>query len=55
MSSVLHWNRFSQKKLSKNQKNKLIAEFEKEMKATAKLFEFEHVALLRGKIEELKK
>ena len=31
-----------QKKLSKSQKNKLIAELEKEMKAAAKLLEFEH-------------
>lgn len=44
-----------QKKLSKNQKNKLIAELEKEMKAAAKLLEFEHAAFLRDKIEELKK
>ncbi len=44
-----------QKKLSKSQKNKLIAELEKEMKAAAKLLEFEHAAFLRDKIEELKK
>ena len=43
------------KKLSKSQKNKLIAELEKEMKAAAKLLEFEHAAFLRDKIEELKK
>ena len=44
-----------QKKLSKSQKNKLIAELEKEMKAAAKLLKFEHAAFLRDKIEELKK
>ena len=44
-----------QKKLSKSQKNKLIAELEKEMKVAAKLLEFEHAAFLRNKIEELKK
>ena len=44
-----------QKKLSKSQKNKLIAELKKEMKAAAKLLEFEHAAFLRDKIEELKK
>ena len=44
-----------QKKLSKSQKNKLIADLEKEMKAAAKLLEFEHAAFLRDKIEELKK
>ncbi len=43
-----------QKKLNKTQKEQLILELEKEMKAAAKLLEFEHAAFLRDKIEELK-
>lgn len=42
------------KKLSKNQKEQLILELEKEMKAAAKLLEFEHAAFLRDKITELR-
>lgn len=43
------------KKLSKKQKDALILELEREMKAAAKLLEFEHAAFLRDKIEELRK
>lgn len=43
------------KKLSKKQKDALILELEQEMKAAAKLLEFEHAAFLRDKIEELRK
>ncbi len=43
------------KKLSQKQKNALILELEREMKAAAKLLEFEHAAFLRNKIEELRK
>lgn len=43
------------KKLSKQQKDALILELEREMKAAAKLLEFEHAAFLRDKIEELRK
>ncbi len=48
-------NEKTQKKLSRSQKDKLILELEKEMKAAAKLLEFEHAAFLRDKIEELRK
>ena len=43
------------KKLSESQKSALILELEREMKAAAKLLEFEHAAFLRNKIEELRK
>lgn len=43
------------KKLSKSQRDALILELEREMKAAAKLLEFEHAAFLRNKIEELRK
>lgn len=43
------------KKLTKSQKDALILELEREMKAAAKLLEFEHAAFLRNKIEELRK
>lgn len=43
------------KKLSQKQKDALILELEREMKAAAKLLEFEHAAFLRNKIEELRK
>lgn len=55
ISSSEKTNEKIQKKLSKTQKNQIIAELEKEMKAAAKLLEFEHAAFLRDKIEELKK
>lgn len=42
------------KKLSKSQKEQLILKLEKEMKAAAKLLEFEHAAFLRDKITELR-
>ncbi len=38
------------KKLTQNEKNKLINELTKEMKAAAKLLEFEHAAAIRDKI-----
>lgn len=43
------------KKLNQKQKDALILELEREMKAAAKLLEFEHAAFLRNKIEELRK
>ena len=46
--------RFSNRKLSKQEKNKLIEELTKEMKAAAKLLEFEHAAYIRDKINKLK-
>ncbi len=42
------------KKLSRAEKSKLIDELTKEMKAAAKILEFEHAAYLRDKIEKLK-
>lgn len=42
------------KKLTQNEKNKLINELTKEMKAAAKLLEFEHAAAIRDKINLLK-
>ncbi len=44
----------SSKYLSKAEKYKLIEELTKEMKAAAKILEFEHAAYLRDKIEKLK-
>ena len=44
----------SSKRLSKAEKYKLIEELTKEMKAAAKILEFEHAAYLRDKIEKLK-
>ncbi len=43
----------SKTKLSKAEREKLIAQLTKEMKAAAKLLEFEHAAYLRDKIKEL--
>ncbi len=44
-------NKFNEnKKLTQNEKNKLINELTKEMKAAAKLLEFEHAAAIRDKI-----
>lgn len=43
------------RQMSRPEKEKLIASLTKEMKAAAKLLEFEHAAYLRDKIEELKK
>ena len=42
------------KRLSKEEKHKLIESLTKEMKAAAKLLEFEHAAYLRDKINKLK-
>ena len=42
------------KRLSKAEKYKLVEELTKEMKAAAKILEFEHAAYLRDKIEKLK-
>ena len=44
----------SKKRLSRADKIKLIDELTKEMKAAAKILEFEHAAYLRDKIEKLK-
>lgn len=45
---------FSNRKLTKGEKKKLIEELTKEMKAAAKLLEFEHAAYIRDKINKLK-
>ena len=45
----------SKKKLTKAEREKLIEQLTKEMKAAAKLLEFEHAAYLRDKIKELEK
>lgn len=45
---------FSSRKLTKGEKKKLIEELTKEMKAAAKLLEFEHAAYIRDKINKLK-
>ena len=42
------------KKMSRNEKDKLIIRLTEEMKAAAKILEFEHAAYLRDKIEKLK-
>ena len=42
------------KKLSRSEKEKLIIRLTEEMKAAAKILEFEHAAYLRDKIEKLK-
>ena len=44
----------SKKRLSRAEKIKLIEELTKEMKAAAKILEFEHAAYLRDKIEKLR-
>ena len=44
----------SAKKLNKAQKQQLIESLTKEMKAAAKLLEFEHAAYLRDKIKKLR-
>ena len=41
------------KKLSRQERTELIAKLKTEMKAAAKLLEFEHAAYLRDKIKEL--
>lgn len=45
---------FISRKLTKGEKKKLIEELTKEMKAAAKLLEFEHAAYIRDKINKLK-
>ena len=45
---------FNSKKLTKGEKKKLIEQLTKEMKAAAKLLEFEHAAYIRDKINKLK-
>ena len=45
---------FNSRKLTKSEKKKLIEELTKEMKAAAKLLEFEHAAYIRDKINKLK-
>ncbi len=44
----------SRKNSAKAKKEQLILKLEKEMKAAAKLLEFEHAAFLRDKIAELR-
>lgn len=44
----------SKKKLTRAEREKLIEQLTKEMKAAAKLLEFEHAALLRDKIKKLR-
>lgn len=44
----------SKKKLTKAEREKLIEQLTKEMKAAAKILEFEHAALLRDKIKKLR-
>ena len=41
------------KRLSRRERMALIARLEKEMKAAAKIMEFEHAAYLRDRIKEL--
>ena len=55
ISSYEETDKKVKKKLTKTQRESLILELEKEMKAAAKLLEFEHAAFLRDKIKELKK
>lgn len=45
---------FNSRKLTKSEKKNLIEELTKEMKAAAKLLEFEHAAYIRDKINKLK-
>ena len=44
----------AKKKMSKKEKDELIAKLTAQMKEAAKLLEFEHAAYLRDKINELK-
>lgn len=46
--------RIDKKRLSEHEKQELIAKLSKEMKAAAKLLEFEHAAYLRDQIQKLK-
>ena len=54
ISSKTDVDNIADKKLSKKDKLVLIEKLTKEMKAAAKLLEFEHAAFLRDKIEKLK-
>ena len=45
----------SKLKLNKKEAMKLISDLTKEMKAAAKILEFEHAAVIRDKIEKIKK
>ncbi len=46
--------RITKKRFSANEKNRLIEKLTKEMRAAAKLLEFEHAAYLRDQIEKIK-
>ncbi len=46
--------KFSNKKLTKNEREKIIAKLTAEMKQASKMLEFEHAAYLRDKIRELR-
>ena len=46
--------RIAKKRLSQNDKNQLVEKLTKEMRAAAKLLEFEHAAYLRDQIEKIK-
>ena len=46
--------KIAKKRLSQNDKNQLIEKLTKEMRAAAKLLEFEHAAYLRDQIEKIK-
>ena len=47
-------DKLGKKRMSRDEKQKLIARLTEEMKAAAKILEFEHAAYLRDKIEKLK-
>lgn len=53
-SKESHEERKNKKPLTKAEKQELIISLTKEMKAAAKLLEFEHAAYLRDKIKKLK-
>lgn len=55
ISSKESTEKATSRKLTKLERQKLIDQLQKEMKAAAKLLEFEHAAYLRDKIDELKK
>jgi excinuclease ABC subunit B len=46
--------KIAKKRFSANEKNQLIEKLTKEMRAAAKLLEFEHAAYLRDQIEKIK-
>ena len=46
--------KIAKKRLSQNDKNQIIERLTKEMRAAAKLLEFEHAAYLRDQIEKIK-